>query len=114
MHPGWEIDTADGAPVRFEIGMRWRSLWRLAAAPWVGVAFVRMLRPPGDGSLLATRLRLTADGPAVVQQWSDLDAVGAWSRNPDGAHLEGRRRFAQREGRTAEWGIWHRVGSGSL
>ena len=114
MHTGWDVDIADGAPVRFEIGMRWGSLWRLAAAPWVGVAFLRMLRPPGDGSLIATRLRVTGDGPALVQRWRDLDAVGAWSRDPDAAHLEGWRRFAEQEGGTSAWGIWHRLGSDSL
>ena len=111
MHAGWQSDITEGGPVVLEIGMRWTSLWRLAASPWVGLAFVRMLRPPAGGGLLATRLRMRGDGPAVVQEWRDLDAAGAWSRDPDAPHLEGWRRIAQEEGGTAAWGIWHRLRS---
>ena len=108
------MTEAGRAPVEFEIGMRWRSLWRLAARPWVPVAFLRMLRPPGDGSLLRTRLRVTGAGPAVVLAWRDREAVDAWSRDPDAAHLDGWRRFAREADGTAAWGIWHRVGPARL
>jgi Domain of unknown function (DUF4188) len=108
---GWTMsDTAAAEPIEFEIGMHWRSLWRLAIRPWVPLAFARMLRAPADGSLERTWLRVTPSGPAVVQAWRDRDSVRDWSRNPDEAHLGPWRRFAHDAEGTASWGIWHRVG----
>jgi hypothetical protein len=107
------VASTGSAPVEFEIGMRWQSLWRLGARPWVPLAFARMLRPPAGGGLLRTRLRVTGAGPAVVQDWRDRAAVDAWSRDAGQAHLDGWRRFARQEGGTASWGIWHRVGPAS-
>lgn len=114
MRTGWDVTESEATePIEFEIGMRWRSLWRLAARPWVPVAFARMLHAPEDGSLLRTWLRVTPAGPAVVQAWRDRTAVDAWSRDPDAAHIGPWRRFAREADGTAAWGIWHRVGPAS-
>jgi len=107
---GWNVQRSAEDPIEFVIGMHWHQLWRLAARPWVPLAFARMLRPSAGGGLRASWLRVTPAGPAIVQEWRDRDAVAAWSRNAGEAHLGPWRRFAQEADGTASWGIWHRVG----
>src|SRR5690242_20000230 len=81
MPQGWTTDDAGDEPVEFLIGMRWNQLWRLAAQPWVPLAFARMLLPQPGSGLRATRLGVRRRGPVVVQRWESREAVDAWARD---------------------------------
>src|SRR4051794_22058185 len=91
---GWTTRDAAEEPVEFVIGMRWEQLWRLAAQPWVPLAFARMLAPQPGSGLRATRVGVRRAGPVVVQRWDSRRAVDAWARDRDRAHLGPWRRFA--------------------
>ena len=107
MPDGWTIEETADAPVEVEIGMRWLDLWRLAARPWVPLAAARMVLPnPG---LVRTGVRVTRNGPALVQVWLDHRTLRAWSRDGDAAHSGPWKRFAREADGTVSWGIWHRV-----
>lgn len=95
-------------PVRFEIGMRWSALWRLAHRPWVARAFLGMLRTEGADGLCRTWFGVRRGGPVVVQEWEGRDALDRWAR-ADAAHARPWSRFRREAGGTAAWGIWHRV-----
>lgn len=109
MTEGWHVQDTRDAPVEIVIGMRWSALWRLVVNPWVPVAFAGMVRPDRHEGLLASRLRVTRDGPAISQDWQNRAALDDWSRASGAGHLEPWKRFAKEAGGTADWGIWHRV-----
>lgn len=110
MPHGWD-DRAGGDqdPVEIEIGMRWMHLWRLARHPWVPLAFGRMLAAGTDQGVVGRALSVRPAGPVVVQRWRDRDALDAWARDGDEAHVAPWSRFARQAGGTAGWGIWHRL-----
>ena len=96
-------------PVSFLIGMRWHQLWRLAAQPWVPLAFARMLVPQPEAGLRRTRLGVRPSGPVVVQEWESRAAVDAWARSAGRPHAGPSARFRREVGGTADWGVWHEV-----
>ena len=108
MTGGWEITpTSADEPVEVVIGIRWGAAWRLAAAPWVPLAFARMLLPqPG---LLRSRVAVRAQGPVVVQRWRSRGALDAWARDGGRVHAPAWARFRRQAGATAAWGVWHEV-----
>jgi hypothetical protein len=107
---GWTIERSGDEPVEFVIGMRWAQLWRLAARPWVPMAFARMLTTGRRPGLERTRFGVRRDGPVVVQRWRDRQAVDGWARASGEAHQAPWSRFAREApGGTASWGIWHEV-----
>jgi hypothetical protein len=106
---GWDVSGNGAGEVEIEIGMGWCSLWRLAARPWVPLAFARMVAPAGNEGLVRSGLRVTGSGPAVVQVWRDRATLDAWSRSAAASHLDPWRRFRREADGTADWGIWHRV-----
>jgi hypothetical protein len=108
---GWHVTVDGPGAVEIEIGMGWLSLWRLAARPWVPLAFAGMVRPADNQGLLRSGLRVTPSGPAIVQVWRDRPTLDAWSRSAGAAHLGPWRRFRREAEGTADWGIWHRVRS---
>lgn len=109
MTEGWQIETRGGGGVEFVIGMRWRSLWRLAARPWVALAFARMLRTKPQAGAQRTRFGIRAAGPVVVQRWHSREQLDAWARDRGRAHAAPWARFRREVGGTAAWGLWHEL-----
>ncbi len=109
MPAGWTTRDSADAPIEFVIGMHWHQLWRLAARPWVPLAFARMLLPQPGAGLRRTRLAVRPAGPVVVQEWASREAVDAWARDRGHAHAPSWGRFRREVGGTADWGVWHEV-----
>ena len=109
MPTGWTTSDSGADPIEFVIGMRWLELWRLAARPWVPVAFARMLVPQPEAGLRRTRLGVRPGGPVVVQEWESREAVDAWARDRARPHAIPWGRFRRQHGGTAAWGVWHEV-----
>ena len=109
MPTGWHMKESGDDPVEFVIGMHWHQLWRLAARPWVPLAFARMLAPQPEAGLRRTRLGVRPAGPVVVQEWASRNAVDAWARSRSHAHAVPWGRFRREVGGTADWGVWHEV-----
>ena len=88
------------------IGMKWHHLWKLAAHPWVPLAFAKMLRtdhPDLDKSWITVR----PAGPAIAQRWQSAEALDGWSKDKAHAHAPAWGRFAREHGTIDRWGIWH-------
>jgi hypothetical protein len=104
---GWEDRTADDAqPVVIEIGMRWTSLWRLAARPWVARSALAMALDP-EPALERTWIGVARRGPVLKQRWRTQDELRSWSVQRAATHRDPMVRFAREHDGTAAWGIWH-------
>lgn len=90
----------------FLIGMRWAHLWKLAAHPWVPLAFARMLRSD-DPDLQRSFITVRPAGPVIAQRWSNAEALDRWAKDASEPHALAWGRFAREHGAVAGWGIWH-------
>jgi hypothetical protein len=100
----------DGEFVVFLIGMRinrplrvWRWLPVAAAMPRM---LIELGRHPELG-LLHARTHFGLRNVMVVQYWRSFDALEAYSRNKNAAHLPAWQAFQQAIGTNGDVGIWH-------
>ena len=99
----------DGEFVVFLIGMRFNRWWKVHQWLRVGLAMPRMLRellPRPELGFLGGEAwfgRTTI----MVQYWRSMDALLAYAKNTDAAHLPAWRAFNKRVGTRGDVGIWH-------
>ena len=99
----------DGEFVVFLIGMRINRWWKIHKWVRVGLAMPRML------SELESKPELGYLGGSqwpgrtiiVVQYWRSMDALLAYAKNRDAAHLPAWRAFNKLVGTGGDVGIWH-------
>ncbi|MGO4715046.1 DUF4188 domain-containing protein [Bradyrhizobium sp. 2TAF24] len=100
----------DGDFVVFLIGMRINKPWK--AWRWVPVAramprMLTELTKQPDLGLLHARTHFGFPVIMVVQYWRSFDALEAYARNRDAAHLPAWQAFNRAIGENGEVGIWH-------
>jgi len=100
----------DGEFVVFLIGMRinqplkfWRWLPVIAAMPKM---LIELGRHPELG-LLHARTHFGFRNVMVLQYWRSFDALEAYARNKDAAHLPAWQAFQRAVGTNGDVGIWH-------
>ncbi len=100
----------EGDFVVFLIGMRINKPWKVWKWWPVAIAMPRMLvelaEKPELG-LLHARTMGGFPGIAVIQYWRSFDALEAYAKNRDAAHLPAWRAFNQAVGSNDDVGIWH-------
>jgi hypothetical protein len=100
----------DGDFVVFLIGMRFNKPWKFWKWGAVTGAMPRMLaelaRQPELG-LLHARSWVSPPNVMVVQYWRSFEALEAYARGPDNAHLPAWRAFHKAVGLNGDVGIWH-------
>lgn len=100
----------EGDFVVFLIGMRINKLWKVWKWWPVATAMPRMLielsKNPSLGLLHA---RTLAGFPVVtvIQYWRSFEALEAYAKSRDAAHLPAWREFNQAIGSNGDVGIWH-------
>lgn len=100
----------DGPFVVFLIGMRVNRWWK----PWAWLPVVRAMprmlaelaRQPHMG-LLHARSQFGFPNAMVIQYWRSFEALEAYAKATDAAHLPAWRAFNQRTGSNGDVGIWH-------
>lgn len=100
----------EGEFVLFLIGMRVNRWWKIGSWLPVAAAMPRMLaelsRTPGLG-LLHFRSHFGFPVITIVQYWRSFEALEAYARNGDSAHLPAWRAFNTAIGSNGDVGIWH-------
>ena len=100
----------DGDFVVFLIGMRINKPWKVWRWAPVARAMPRMLaelaRQP-DLGLLQARTHFGFPVIMVVQYWRSFDALEAYAKNSNAAHLPAWQAFNRAVGESGDVGIWH-------
>lgn len=100
----------DGDFVVFLIGMRINKPWKVWRWAPVARAMPRMLaelaRQP-DLGLLQARTHFGFPVIMVVQYWRSFDALEAYAKNRNAAHLPAWQAFNRAVGESGDVGIWH-------
>jgi Domain of unknown function (DUF4188) len=100
----------DGDFVVFLIGMRINRIWKVWRWGPVAAAMPKMLselaRRPELG-LLHARSHFGFPNLLVVQYWRSFDALEAYAKNRDAAHLPAWQAFNKAVGSNGDVGIWH-------
>lgn len=100
----------DGEFVVFLIGMRINKPWKIWRWAPVARAMPRMLaelaRQP-DLGLLHARTHFGFPVILVVQYWRSFDALEAYAKNRNAAHLPAWQAFNRAVGENGDVGIWH-------
>jgi len=100
----------DGDFVVFLIGMRINKPWKIWSWGPVAAAMPRMLtelaRQPELG-LLHARNHFGFPNLLVVQYWRSFDALEAYAKNRNAAHLPAWQAFNKAVGSNGDVGIWH-------
>ena len=100
----------EGDFVVFLIGMRVNKPWKFWKWWPVASAMPRMLielaRKP-DLGLLHARTLGGFPGVTVIQYWRSFEALEAYAKSRDAAHLPAWRAFNQAVGSNGDVGIWH-------
>lgn len=100
----------DGEFVVFLIGMRINKPWKFWRWGLVAAAMPRMLielaRQPELG-LLHARSHFGFPGIMSVQYWRSFEALEAYAKNRDAAHLPAWQAFNKAIGSNGDVGIWH-------
>ena len=100
----------DGGFVLFLIGMRVNKPWKFWKWLPVATAMPRMLtelgRQPGLG-LLHARSVFSFPDAMVIQYWKDFEALEAYAKARDKAHLPAWQAFNKAVGSNGDVGIWH-------
>ncbi|MBR1219844.1 DUF4188 domain-containing protein [Bradyrhizobium sp. U87765 SZCCT0131] len=100
----------DGDFVVFLIGMRINKPWKVWRWAPVARAMPRMLaelaRQP-DLGLLHARTHFGFPVIMVVQYWRSFDALEAYAKNRNAAHLPAWQAFNRAVGESGDVGIWH-------
>jgi hypothetical protein len=100
----------EGGFVLFLIGMRINKPWKFWKWGPIAAAMPRMLielaRQPELG-LLHARTHFNFPNIMVVQYWRDFDALEAYAKARDHAHLPAWQAFNKAIGSNGDVGIWH-------
>ena len=100
----------DGGFVLFLIGMRVNKPWKIWSWLPVATAMPRMLAElaaqPGLG-LLHARSHFGFPNVMVVQYWKSFEALQAYAKARDRAHLPAWQAFNKAVGSNGDVGIWH-------
>jgi hypothetical protein len=100
----------EGGFVLFLIGARINKPWKVWKWWPVATAMPRMLAElaaqPARG-LLHARSHFGFPNVMVVQYWRSFEALEAYSRDRDAAHLPAWRAFSKAIGSNGDVGIWH-------
>ena len=100
----------DGDFVVFLIGMRINKLWKVWQWAPVAQAMPRMLieltKQPELG-LLHARSHFGFPNTLVVQYWRSFEALEAYAKSRDAAHLPAWQAFNKAVGSNGDVGIWH-------
>lgn len=100
----------DGDFVVFLIGMRINRPWKVWKWWPVAMAMPRMLRElyrQPELGLLHARTWAGFPDVMVVQYWRSFDALEAYARDGEAAHLPAWRAFQRAIGSNGDVGIWH-------
>lgn len=100
----------DGGFVVFLIGMRVNRWWKFDKWWPVATAMPKMLielaKKPELG-LLHARTHFGFPNVMVVQYWRSFEALEAYARSPEAAHLPAWRAFNKAVASNGDVGIWH-------
>ena len=100
----------DGGFVVFIIGARINRWWKVSSWWLVFTAMPRMLielaRRPELG-LMHARTQFGFPVISVLQYWRSFDALEAYAKSRDGAHLPAWQAFNKAVGSNGDVGIWH-------
>ncbi len=100
----------DGDFVVFLIGMRVNRWWKIGK--WLPVAtampgmLIELAKKPELG-LLHARTHFGFPNVLVVQYWRSFEALEAYARSPDAAHLPAWQAFNKAVASNGDVGIWH-------
>jgi hypothetical protein len=100
----------EGEFVVFLIGMRINKPWKFWKWLPVATAMPRMLRELAaqpDRGLLHARNQFGLGGAMVIQYWRSFDALEAYARDRNSAHLPAWQAFNKAVASNGDVGIWH-------